>query len=181
MRKLENNELNRLSVNDYKNRKKTPVVVVLDNIRSANNVGSVFRTCDAFLVEAIHLCGITATPPNRDIQKTAIGATQSVEWVHFNQTLDAVRKLQDEGYQVFAIEQCEGGSLLPDHHVAPNQKIAFIFGNEVTGVSQKVVDRCDGCIEIPQWGTKHSFNISVSAGIVLWDYINNTTAHRAKK
>lgn len=181
MRKLENSELNRLSISDYKNRKKTPVVVVLDNIRSANNVGSVFRTCDAFLVEAIHLCGITAKPPNRDIQKTAIGATQSVEWIHFNQTLDAVKKLQDEGYQVFAIEQCEGGTLLPAHHVAPDQKIAFIFGNEVTGVSQEVVNSCNGCIEIPQWGTKHSFNVSVSAGIVLWDYTNKILHQRPKK
>ncbi len=170
MRKLANSELNRPTVEEYKQKPKHPVVVVLDNIRSANNVGSVFRTSDAFLVESIHICGITACPPNRDIQKTAIGATQSVEWKYFKNTADSVNQLKNEGYRVFAIEQCEGGCSLMDLDINPSDKTAFIFGNEVSGVAQEVVNLCHGCIDIPQWGTKHSLNISVSVGVVLWDF-----------
>lgn len=170
MRKLANKELNRPTVEDYKQKPKHPVVVVLDNIRSANNVGSVFRTSDAFLVASIHLCGITACPPNRDIQKTAIGATQSVEWKYFKTTIESVNQLKNEGFRVFAIEQCEGGTSLMEFDIKPSEKTAFIFGNEVSGVAQDIVNGCDGCIEIPQWGTKHSLNISVSVGVVLWDY-----------
>lgn len=171
MRKLANSELNRPTVEEYKQMSKYPLVVVLDNIRSANNVGSVFRSSDAFLVESIHLCGITACPPNRDIQKTAIGATQSVDWKYFKTAADSVNQLKNEGYRVFAIEQCESGKSLKDLEISFAEKIAFIFGNEVSGVEQNIIDLCDGCIEIPQWGTKHSLNISVSVGIILWDYI----------
>ena len=169
MRKLRNNELNRISVDEYKNTKKTPIVVILDNIRSCNNIGSVFRTSDALLIEKIYLCGITATPPNKDIHKTALDAEKSVDWEYFENTEDTVSKLKNEGYKVYAIEQVENSILLPDFKPAENEKIAIIFGNEVKGVKQTVVDICDGSIEIPQFGTKHSFNISVSAGIVLWD------------
>jgi len=175
MRKLANSELNRLSVSEFKRYQKHPLVIVLDNIRSANNVGSVFRSSDAFLVEALHICGITACPPNRDIQKTAIGATQSVEWRYFKTTLESVNQLKNDGFRVFAIEQCEGGQSLMDLDINPSEKIAFIFGNEVSGVSQDVVNLCHGCIEIPQWGTKHSLNISVSIGIVLWEYVRKKT------
>ena len=169
MRKLRNNELNRISVDEFKKIIKAPLVVVLDNIRSCNNIGSVFRTSDALLVEKIYLCGITATPPNKDIHKTALDAEKSVDWEYFENTEDAVLKLKNEGYKVYAIEQVENSILLPDFQPAENEKIAIIFGNEVKGVKQNVVDICDGSIEIPQFGTKHSFNISVSAGIVLWD------------
>lgn len=169
MRKLKNRELNRLSVDEYKNTNKTPLVVVLDNIRSCNNIGSVFRTSDALLVKKIYLCGITATPPNNDIRKTALDAEKSVEWEYFEHTEDVVKKLKNEGYTVYAIEQVENSILLPNYQPKPNEKPALVFGNEVKGVKQTVVDICNGSIEIPQYGTKHSFNISVSAGIVLWD------------
>ncbi len=169
MRKLRNNELNRISVEEYKIAKKTPLVVILDNIRSCNNIGSVFRTSDALLIKKILLCGITATPPNKDIHKTALDAEKSVDWEYLENTEDAVVKLQKNGYKVYAIEQVENSILLPDFKPAENEKIAIIFGNEVKGVKQTVVNICDGSIEIPQYGTKHSFNISVSAGIVLWD------------
>ncbi len=169
MRKLRNSELNRISVDEYKNTKKTPIVVILDNIRSCNNIGSVFRTSDALLVEKIYLCGITATPPNKDIHKTALDAEKSVDWEYFENTEDVVSKLKNEGYKVYAIEQVENSILLPDFMPDENEKVAIVFGNEVKGVKQTVVDICDGSIEIPQFGTKHSFNISVSAGIVLWD------------
>lgn len=169
MRKLRNKELNRLTVEEFKDSNKTPLVVVLDNIRSCNNIGSVFRTSDALLVEKIFLCGITATPPNNDIRKTALDAEKSVEWEYFENTEDVVVKLKDEGYTVYAIEQVENSISLPDYHPKAGEKPALIFGNEVKGVKQSVVDICDGSIEIPQYGTKHSFNISVSAGIVLWD------------
>ncbi len=169
MRKLRNSELNRITVEEYKNTKKTPIVVILDNIRSCNNIGSVFRTSDALLVEKIYLCGITATPPNKDIHKTALDAEKSVDWEYFENTEDVVSKLKNEGYKVYAIEQVENSILLPDFMPDENEKVAIIFGNEVKGVKQTVVDICDGSIEIPQFGTKHSFNISVSAGIVLWD------------
>ncbi len=169
MRKLKNNELNRLTVDEYKNVKKIPLVVILDNIRSCNNIGSVFRTSDALLVEKIYLCGITATPPNKEIHKTALDAEKSVEWEYFEKTEDAVSELKNNGFKVFAIEQVENSILLPEFMSAKDEKLAIVFGNEVRGVQQKIVNICDGSIEIPQHGTKHSFNISVSAGIVLWD------------
>lgn len=171
MRKLKNSELDRLSVEEYKEVEKTPVTVVLDNIRSCNNIGSVFRTSDALLIEKILLCGITATPPNKEIHKTALDAEMSVPWEYFDETGDAVLKLKNEGYWVYAVEQVENCILLPDFRPGKNQKLALVFGNEVKGVQQSVVDLCDGAIEIPQYGTKHSFNVSVSAGIVLWDVV----------
>ncbi|MEN8118191.1 MAG: RNA methyltransferase [Bacteroidota bacterium] len=169
MRKLRNNELNRLTVDEYKKKDKIPVVVVLDNIRSANNTGSVFRTSDALLIEKIYLCGITATPPNKEIHKTALDAEKSVAWEYFENTEDVVANLQKEGYKVYAIEQVENSISLPEFQHESGEKLALVFGNEVKGVKQQVVNICDGSIEIPQYGTKHSFNISVSAGIILWD------------
>ncbi len=169
MRKLRNNELNRLSVDEYKSISKTPLVVILDNIRSCNNIGSVFRTSDALLIEKLYLCGITATPPNAEIHKTALDAEKSVEWEYFEKTEEAIAQLQNNGYKVFAIEQVENSIMLPDFLPGEGEKVAVVFGNEVKGVQQKVVNICNGSIEIPQFGTKHSFNVSVSAGIVLWD------------
>ncbi|KOH43167.1 RNA methyltransferase [Sunxiuqinia dokdonensis] len=169
MRKLRTNELGRISPEEYKQTDKTPLLVVLDNIRSCNNIGSVFRTSDALLIEAVHLCGITATPPNKEIHKTALDAEKSVPWSYFEKTEDSVCQLKASGYRVFAIEQVKGSIMLPDFEVKDNDRLALVFGNEVKGVQQKVVDLCDGAIEIPQFGIKHSFNISVSAGIVLWD------------
>lgn len=171
MRKLKNSELDRLSVDEYKEIVKTPITVVLDNIRSCNNIGSVFRTSDALLIEKVILCGITATPPNKDIHKTALDAEKSVPWEYFEETENAVLRLKENGYRVFAVEQVENSILLPDFVPGKVQKLALVFGNEVKGVQQSVVDICDGAIEIPQYGTKHSFNISVSAGIVLWDLV----------
>lgn len=169
MRKLKNPELNRLSAEEYKKTEKLPLVVVLDNIRSCNNIGSFFRTSDALLVQKIYLCGITATPPNAEIHKTALDAEKTVEWEYFAETEEAVRNLQADGFKVFAIEQVENSIKLPDYTPLQNEKLAVVFGNEVKGVQQKVVNICNGSIEIPQFGTKHSFNVSVSAGIVLWD------------
>lgn len=169
MRKLKNKELNRLTVTEFKQTKKTPIIVVLDNIRSLNNVGSVFRTSDAFLIEKIYLCGITATPPNKEIHKTALGATESVDWEYAEETIDVVKKLQSHDVQVLAIEQAENSTKLNEFHPKENQKYAVIMGNEVKGVQQDVVNASDLCIEIPQLGTKHSLNISVTTGIVLWD------------
>jgi tRNA G18 (ribose-2'-O)-methylase SpoU len=171
MRKLKNSELDRLSVEEYKEIEKTPVTVVLDNIRSCNNIGSVFRTSDALLIEKVVLCGITATPPNKEIHKTALDAEKSVSWEYVEETEDAVTQLKANGYRVFAVEQVENSIMLPDFTPGKDQKLALVFGNEVKGVQQSVVDLCDGAIEIPQYGTKHSFNISVSAGIVLWDLV----------
>lgn len=171
MRKLKNIELDRLSVDEYKEMVKTPITVVLDNIRSCNNIGSVFRTSDALLIENVMLCGITATPPNKDIHKTALDAEKSVPWEYFEETEMALKKLKELGYRVFAVEQVENSISLPDFTPEKDQKLALVFGNEVKGVQQSVVDLCDGAIEIPQYGTKHSFNISVSAGIVLWDLV----------
>lgn len=176
MRKLRNSELNRLSVDEFKNTEKIPLVVVLDNIRSCNNIGSVFRTSDALLIEKILLCGITATPPNKEIHKTALDAENSVDWAYFEKTEDAVSSLKNEGYKVYAIEQVEDSIMLPDFVPANGEKIAVVFGNEVKGVQQKVVNICDGSIEIPQFGTKHSFNISVSVGIVLWDLFQKVSS-----
>lgn len=169
MRKLKNPELNRLSPEAYKKAEKLPLAVVLDNVRSCNNIGSVFRTSDALLIEKVYLCGITATPPNAEIHKTALDAEKTVEWEYFGKTEDAVLQLQQNGYRIYALEQVENSILLPDFQPAAGEKIAVILGNEVKGVQQSVVNMCNESIEIPQFGTKHSFNVSVSAGIVLWD------------
>ncbi|SHF97016.1 RNA methyltransferase [Flavobacterium johnsoniae] len=169
MRKLENSELERKSIEDFKKSDKTPLILVLDDIRSLHNIGSVFRTSDAFLVEKIILCGITATPPNKEIHKTALGATETVAWEHHENVLEVIENLKKENVLTLAIEQVESAIFLQDFQVEKNQKYALVFGNEVYGVSQEAVAICDGCIEIPQLGTKHSLNIAVSAGIVVWD------------
>ncbi len=169
MRKLANEELGRKSVEEFKMSSKTPIIIVLDNVRSLNNVGSVFRTADAFLVEAVYLCGITGTPPNKEIQKTALGATESVAWKYFSTTQEAVQELNENKYVVYAIEQAESAIMLDNFMPSKSQKIAIIFGNEVKGVDQEVIDASTDVIEIPQLGTKHSLNISVSVGVVLWD------------
>lgn len=166
-------ELNRLSVDEFKQREKIPLVVILDNVRSLNNVGSVFRTSDAFLVESIYLCGITATPPNAEIHKTALGAEDSVDWCYFEDTKDAIRQLKEKGYILYAIEQAERSILLGDIEIDDTKKYAVVLGNEVKGVSQNVVDLCDSCVEIPQYGTKHSLNVSVVAGLVVWEFSNH--------
>ncbi|MDA8904009.1 RNA methyltransferase [Flavobacteriaceae bacterium] len=171
MRKLKNSELNRISPKEFKEAKKSPVIVILDNIRSLNNIGSIFRTSDAFMVEKIYLCGITATPPHKDINKTALGSTESVEWHHTTSTLELVNQLQKEGISVISIEQCEGSSKLHEYKFEKGKKYAFIFGNEIKGVDQEVINQSDDVIEIPQLGTKHSLNISVSVGIVLWNSV----------
>jgi tRNA G18 (ribose-2'-O)-methylase SpoU len=169
MRKLENSELDRKSIEDFKESTKTPLILVLDDIRSLHNIGSVFRTADAFLIEKIILCGITATPPNKEIHKTALGATETVAWEHHENVLEVIENLKKDNVLTLAIEQVESAVFLQDFKVDKNQKYALIFGNEVYGVAQEAVAICDGCIEIPQLGTKHSLNISVSAGIVVWD------------
>jgi 23S rRNA (guanosine2251-2'-O)-methyltransferase len=169
MRKLQNNELGRKTIDQYRSSDKAPFVVVLDNIRSQSNVGSVFRTCDAFLVEKILLCGITATPPQPDIRKTALGATESVPWKYFKKTTDAINVLRQDGFIIIGIEQVEQSYELQDFVPEKNTKYALVFGHEINGVEQAVIDLCDYCVEIPQFGTKHSFNIAVSAGIVLWE------------
>ena len=169
MRKLKNNELGRITVDAFKAIEKTPLIVVLDNIRSLNNIGSVFRTSDAFLIEKIYLCGICATPPNKDIHKTALGATESVAWEYLADTLTLVEKLKNENIKVLAIEQVENSTKLNTFFPEKNQKYAIVMGNEVKGVQEAVVNAADLCIEIPQLGTKHSLNISVTTGIVLWD------------
>ncbi len=170
MRKLKLDELNRASVSEFKNQDKLPVTVVLDNIRSMHNIGSIFRTSDGFAVEQIYLCGITAQPPHREIEKTALGATQSVNWTYFETPLQAIEKLRTDGYQIIAIEQAENSTMLNKFLPLNNNKYALILGNEVNGVSDEVMKKIDTCIEIPQFGTKHSFNVVVSAGIVLWDF-----------
>jgi 23S rRNA (guanosine2251-2'-O)-methyltransferase len=172
MKKLKNEELGRLSVEDYQNTPKKNIVVVLDNVRSANNVGSVFRTSDALLIEKIYLCGITAKPPHKDIHKTALGATESVEWEYCKNTLDTVTMLKENGYTIVSVEQAKDSQMLNDFTPDKKGKYAFILGKEVKGVAQDVVNVSDICLEIPQFGTKHSFNISVCAGIVLWDVFN---------
>ena len=169
MRKLENKELVRKSVEDFKIAKKTPIIIILDDIRSLHNIGSVFRTADSFLIEKIYLCGITAIPPNKEIHKTALGATETVTWEYADNVLEVIENLKKENIQVFAIEQVENSIFLNEFEVKKNKKYALIFGNEVFGVAQKAIDICDGTIEIPQLGTKHSLNIAVSAGIVVWD------------
>jgi len=170
MRKRLNEELGRKSLEQFRKSEKLPVCVVLDNVRSHNNIGSVFRTSDAFLIESICLCGITATPPHRDIQKTALGATESVKWSYYQNTIDAVSHLRNEGYFIVAVEQVEGAFELQKFSVDKDTKYCIVFGHEINGVSQEIVDICDACVEIPQYGTKHSFNIAVSAGIVLWEF-----------
>jgi 23S rRNA (guanosine2251-2'-O)-methyltransferase len=169
MRKLRNEELNRLSSEAYTTENKNKIVIILDNVRSANNVGSVFRTSDAFLIEKIILCGITATPPNKEIHKTALGSENTVEWTYSESTIKVVESLKIEGYKIYAIEQVENSILLQDFEISSDDKIAIIFGNEVKGVEQDVINISDNSIEIPQFGTKHSLNISVTCGIVIWD------------
>ena len=169
MRKLKNSELDRLSVEDFKTSKKTPIIVVLDNIRSLNNIGSIFRTCDAFLIEKIYLCGITAKPPHKDIHKTALGSTESVTWEYVEDTLGLIQKLKSNNIKIISIEQVENATMLNDFIPKQQTTYAVVFGNEVKGVSQEVVSASDTVVEIPQFGTKHSLNISVSAGVVIWD------------
>jgi 23S rRNA (guanosine2251-2'-O)-methyltransferase len=171
-RKLKNEELDRLQIDEFKIAEKNPFVIVLDNVRSLNNIGSIFRTSDAFLVEKIFLCGITATPPNKEIYKTALGATESVEWEYFSDTLSAIDHLNKGGYVVAALEQTEKSVMLNDFIPEKKKKYALVFGHEIKGVGQEVIDASDLTIEIPQFGTKHSFNIVVSVGIVLWDILN---------
>ncbi|HAL83146.1 MAG TPA: RNA methyltransferase [Mucilaginibacter sp.] len=169
MRKLKLDELNRATVAEFKAGAKLPLVVVLDNVRSMHNIGSIFRTADGFAVEKICLCGITAQPPHREIEKTALGAAQSINWEYYTTPLQAIEQLRAKGYRIIAVEQAENSTMLQDFKISAGEKYALIFGNEVNGVSDEVMNVIDGCIEIPQFGTKHSFNIVVSAGIVLWD------------
>lgn len=174
MRKLKNEELNRLSAEEFKNKPKAPVILILDNIRSMNNVGSAFRTSDAFLVEEIYLTGITAKPPHRDINKTALGATDTVKWQYFSTTQEAVKHAKTKGFTIAAVEQADDSTYLNDFKPLSNCQYAFVFGNEAFGVEDKIVEQADICLEIPQFGTKHSLNISVSIGVILWDFISKT-------
>jgi len=169
MRKIENSELDRKSIAEFKQAEKTPIIIVLDDIRSLHNIGSVFRTSDAFLIEKIYLCGITATPPNKEINKTALGATDTVTWEYQKDVLQVITDLKSENVEVYAIEQVENAIFLDNFKTEVDKKYALVFGNEVFGVNQEAVKLCDGAIEIPQLGTKHSLNISVSTGIVIWD------------
>lgn len=178
MRKLANNELDRKSVEGFKESEKTPLILILDDIRSLHNIGSVFRTADAFLVEKIYLCGITATPPNKEIHKTALGATDTVAWEYAKDVTEIITSLKQQDIEVWAVEQVENSVMLNDFIPPADTTLALVFGNEVKGVQQQAIDLCDGTIEIPQLGTKHSLNISVSAGIVVWDiFTKNHTAH----
>jgi 23S rRNA (guanosine2251-2'-O)-methyltransferase len=169
MRKLLNRELDRKTLEQFRNTKKAPFIIVLDNVRSQSNVGSIFRTSDAFLTEAIYLCGITSTPPHREIQKTALGATESMSWKYFPETSAALNELKEKGYTIIAIEQTEGSVALQDLHIENDRRYALVFGHEVNGVDQEILNKCELCVEIPQFGTKHSFNIAISVGIVLWE------------
>ena len=180
MRKLGMDELNRKSVNGFRESEKTPIVVVLDNIRSMHNVGSVFRTADAFLIQAIYLCGYTPQPPHRDIHKTALGATETVEWKYLASAAEGVRELQTRGYKVYAVEQTEGSVSLQEFSAGYAGPLAVVFGNEVSGVSEDALALCDGGIEIPQWGMKHSLNISIAAGIVLWELVRTRVMDAGK-
>ncbi len=175
MRKLATAEMGRLSVEEFQATEKIKIAIVLDNVRSMHNVGSTFRTSDAFLVEKIYLCGITGSPPHREIQKTALGATESVAWEYAQDTIDLMQRLRDEGYTLIALEQTEASVSLKDFQPETNKQYALIFGNEVYGVQQEAVNMADVCIEIPQFGTKHSFNVSVSIGIILWDFFAKTS------
>lgn len=178
MRKLLNSELGRKSLEQFRASEKSPVIIVLDNVRSQSNVGSVFRTADAFLTEAVYLCGITSKPPHREIRKTALGATESVNWKYFESTFDAITELRSAGYKIIGIEQVEGSVELQDFVAGEGEKFAIIFGHEVYGVDGAIINLCDQCIEIPQFGTKHSFNISVSVGIILWEINKKLTRLR---
>lgn len=177
-RKLENSELERLDVTGFKEAEKTPIIVILDNVRSLNNIGSVFRTADAFLVQKIYLCGITATPPHKDIRKTALGATESVDWEYRKDTLELVEELKSNQIKVVSVEQAENAIMLNAFQTDPETTVALIFGNEVKGVAQEVVSASDAVLEIPQLGTKHSLNISVSAGVVVWDLWSKLNAQK---
>lgn len=177
-RKLKNSELDRKSIEEFKEASKTPIIVILDNVRSLNNIGSVFRTSDAFLIEKIYLCGITAKPPHKDIQKTALGATETVNWEYAENTLELVRKLKANDVKVLSIEQAEGAIMLDKFTPEQNKKYALVFGNEVKGVQQEVVTASDGILEIPQLGSKHSLNISVSTGVVLWDLFTKMNSEK---
>lgn len=172
MRKLKNSELDRLDINAFKAANKTPIIIILDNVRSLNNIGSVFRTSDAFLVKKIYLCGITGRPPHKDINKTALGSTDAVEWVYDSSTLNVINALKEKNVKVCSVEQAVNAKSLDDFNPLSDVTYAFVFGNEVKGVSQEVVNQSDHVIEIPQYGTKHSLNISVSVGIVIWDIFN---------
>jgi len=173
MRKLSITELHRLSAEQYKDCPKTPLVVVLDHVRSLHNIGSIFRTADAFRLEAVYLCGITAAPPHPEIHKTALGAEETVAWHYHKDTLDAIRELKQNKYILYAVEQTEGSLSLENIALDPTKKYALILGHEVKGIQQTVVNECDYCVEIPQFGTKHSLNVSVAAGIVIWDFFKN--------
>ncbi|PKP00803.1 MAG: RNA methyltransferase [Bacteroidetes bacterium HGW-Bacteroidetes-9] len=175
MKKLSTDEIKRLSVADFKEAQKLPVVIVLDNVRSQHNIGSVFRTADAFRLEAIHLCGITATPPNREIHKTALGATESVDWKYFSTTAESIQELKAAGYKIVAIEQATGSLMINNFTPELPDKFALVFGNEVHGIEDDIIHSSDFCLEIPQTGTKHSLNVSVSAGIVLWEFFKKMT------
>lgn len=175
MSKLKLDELKRATIEEFKQQDKLPVTVVLDSVRSMHNVGSIFRTSDGFAVKQIYLCGITARPPHREIEKTALGATQSIDWYYFENVTDAIKSLKAEHYNIIAIEQASGSIMLNEFEPPQGTKYALIFGNEVNGVSEEAMQMIDSCIEIPQFGTKHSFNIVVSAGIVLWDFFNKLT------
>jgi len=168
MRKLKNEELNRINIDQFKKSEKLPIIIILDNIRSLNNIGSIFRTADSFRIEKIYLCGITATPPHREINKTALGATDSVDWEYSEHPLDVIKILQRQKYKIVAIEQVDRSICLEEFNIENNQKLALIFGNEIKGISEDIMEDIDTCVEIPQFGTKHSFNVTVSAGIVLW-------------
>ena len=176
-RKLKNSELDRKSIAEFRQAEKTPIIVILDNVRSLNNIGSIFRTADAFLIEKIYLCGITATPPHKDIQKTALGATDAVDWEYTEDAFKLVQKLQQENVKVYSVEQAENAVMLQEFEPQKGKKYALIFGNEVKGVQQKLVSAGDGVLEIPQLGSKHSLNISVSAGVVLWDVFSKIAKH----
>lgn len=177
MRKLSMDELNRVSVEKFTQLEKLPVICILDNIRSQHNIGSIFRTADAFRIQELYLCGITATPPNREINKSALGATESVKWQYFDDTKAAVEQLKRSGYKIIAVEQAVGSINLEDYAPDTSSKIALVFGNEVTGVSEDVMEMVDACIEIPQFGTKHSFNVSVTAAIVLYQFYSSLKKH----
>tara|TARA_B100000963_G_C22546774_1_gene634793 strand:+ start:758 stop:1291 length:534 start_codon:yes stop_codon:yes gene_type:complete len=172
MRKLKLEELNRVSIAEFKKQDKVPLIIVLENIRSLNNIGTIFRTCDAFSVNSVHLIGITAKPPHREIQKTALGATESVEWKYFETSNQAIKSLKSRGYKIFSIEQVEGSIPINEVSEIPCDKMALFLGNEITGVDQATIDASDFCLEIPQYGTKHSLNVSVCAGIVIWECFN---------
>lgn len=174
MKKLKLEELGRISIEEFKETKKIPVIVIIDDVRSAYNVGSVFRTADAFLIQKIYLCGITGTPPNKEIRKTALGADESVEWEYVKDISPLIQELKSENYKIISIEQTDGSVQLSDFKIDSNEKYVLIFGNEVEGVNQKAVDLSDYCIEIPQEGTKHSLNVSVCAGIVMWEFFRKT-------